>query len=101
MIGVGTLAIFLVAVLFQQAMDQAFLGGYDFWVALGVATALAAAFYSTRRPRGTQTSYYQPVRIRKLRQQFLSGEVTGIVLGFTSGPYLQRFRDANPTLLVG
>lgn len=100
MIGLGTVALFLAAILAQSAMDRNLLGGHDFWIALVVSTVLVAGFYAARRPHGQQTSYYQPIRIRKLRQRFASGEVTGIVLGFTNDLYMRRFREANARALA-
>ena len=100
MIGLWTVGLFLVVVIAQTAMDTSLFGGNDFWVALGFSTMLVCGFYGSRRPKGTQTSYYQPIRIRKLRQKFTSGEVTGIVLGFTSPSYVRRFRDANAAALA-
>jgi len=101
MIGLGTVALFLIAIIVQIAMDQSYFGGNDFWVSLAAASLFVGAFYATRRPHGSQTSYYQPIRVRKLRQKFTSGQVTGIVLGFTNGSYMQRFQSANTRLLAG
>jgi hypothetical protein len=95
MIGLSTVALFLVSISLQAAMDKNLLGGNDFWFALVVATLLVGSFYTSRKPRGGQTSYYQPIRIRKLRQKFTSGEVTGIVLGFTNGSYMSQFQELN------
>lgn len=100
MIGVSTAVLFLGATIGQMALETNLLGGYDFWIALGLAAMGVSGFYASRRPAGAQTSYYQPIRIRKLRQKFISGEVTGIVLGFTNALYLRRFRDANAVLGV-
>ena len=66
--------------------------------ALGMAGVLAAAalfaFYSRRKPREGQSSFYQPVRLLKLRQKSL-GEITGMVLGFTLPRYASRFSELN------
>ena len=40
-------------------------------------------FYSLRKPKGKQSSYYQPVRLKKVRQKFTGG-ITGYVLAFTN-----------------
>jgi len=98
-IGLCTVSLFLVAIIGQMAMDESLLGGNDFWLALGVSIVLVGGFYASRKPQGGQTSYYQPIRILKLRQTFTSGEVTGIVLGFTNGSYMRRFREVNLRLL--
>lgn len=100
MVGLWTVGLFLAAVLVQTAMDSSFFAGYDFWVALGVSTLIAGAYYGMRRPSGQQTSYYQPIRICKLRQKFTSGEVTGIVLGFTNPVYSRRFCEANTAAIT-
>jgi hypothetical protein len=42
-----------------------------------------------------QTSWYQPVRLVKMRQKFVSGTVVGYVFAFRSVPYRQRFAAAN------
>jgi hypothetical protein len=62
---------------------------------LVVSVGLVFAGYRLRRPRGTQTSWYQPVRLRKLRQRFVDGTITGIVIGFTCPAYLRCFAAAN------
>ena len=98
-IGVVTVSLFLLAIIAQMLLERSLLGGHDFWVSLAAASALVGAYYATRKPEGAQTSYYQPVRIRKLRQKFSSGEVTGIVLAFTNGAYMRRFREANAASL--
>lgn len=100
-IGLATVGLFLALVVAQIAMDESLFGGNDFWVALAMSALLVAGFYSLRRPRGTQSSYYQPVRIRKLRQKFASGEVTGIVLGFTNPIYGRRFQELNEASSAG
>lgn len=100
MIGLCTVALFLIVIISQIALDQSYFGGNDFWVSLAAASLFVGAFYATRRPHGSQTSYYQPIRIRKLRQKFTSGEVTGIILGFTNAPYMQRFQAVNARLLA-
>ena len=94
-VGMCTTALFLIAVAGQLALEKSLFGGHDFWVALLTSAVLVGGFYAARKPRDGQTSYYQPVRIRKLRQKFTTGEVTGIVLGFTSRPYMRRFQEAN------
>ncbi len=99
-VALGTVALFLALTTSQMALGTSLFGGYDFWVALGLAVLLVAGFRAWRRPEGMQTSHSQPVRIRKLRQKFSTGEVTGIVLGFTNPVYLRRFREANAASLA-
>ena len=99
-IAAGTMALFLAATVVQLALDRNLLGGNDFWVALALSSLLVGGFYASRRPRDGQTSYYQPIRIRKLRQKFASGEVTGMVLGFTNSSYMRRFQELNAESLA-
>ena len=50
--------------------------------------------YALRRPTGQQTSFEQPVRLRKVKQRF-TGEVTGYTLAFTQPDYAREFTAAN------
>jgi hypothetical protein len=50
--------------------------------------------YSLRKPKGRQTSYYQPIRLKKIRQKFTGG-ITGYVLAFTNNAYEQKFVSVN------
>lgn len=96
MIGLWTVGLVLAAVIGQTALEKSLFGGHDFWVALTASVVLVVGFYSgSRRPRGLQTSYYQPIRIRKLKQKFTTGEVNGIVVGFTNPAYMRRFQEMN------
>jgi len=51
-------------------------------------------FYSLFKPKGNQTSYYQPVRLKKVRQKFTGG-ITGYVLAFTNKAYERKFLSVN------
>jgi len=62
-----------------------------------VATVL---WYAVRRPNPHQSSYYQPVRITRLRQKFFSGMVRGIGFAFTSAVYRQQFESINETAIA-
>jgi hypothetical protein len=46
-----------------------------------------------------QTSYYQPVRIKKLDREFVSGAIKKIRFGFTNTEYLRDFNKANAQAL--
>ncbi len=50
--------------------------------------------YSLLKPKGNQTSYYQPVRLKKVRQKFTGG-ITGYVLAFTNNAYERKFVSVN------
>ncbi len=47
------------------------------------------------RPKGKQTSYFHPVRIRKLKREFVSGTVTAIRFAFTNPDYARVFANDN------
>lgn len=64
-------------------------------VAVVVGAAATIAWYLTRSPRLEQSSYYQPVRIVKLRQEFFSERVRGITFAFTNPTYASAFEGAN------
>ena len=51
-------------------------------------------FYSQKKPKGAQTSYFQPVRLKKVKQKF-SGEIIGYVIAFTNEVYKRKFISAN------
>ncbi len=69
-------------------------------VLAGLALVLVFGVYSLRRPRGAQTSWYQPVRLLKMRQRFLDGAIVGWVFGFTNLSYRQRFSAANAATIA-
>jgi hypothetical protein len=56
-------------------------------------------FYAFRRPMPGQTSYCQPVRLKKVRQRF-SGEIEGLVLNFTNKLYEREFRKVNSSAIA-
>lgn len=66
-----------------------------FWMLAALSAVLVFGGYALRRPRGAQTSWYQPVRLVKLRQRFTSGAITGYVFAFTNPTYRQLFASAN------
>lgn len=63
------------------------------------AFVLLWAFYAARRPRGNQTSYYQPVRLGKLKRGFVSGDIQGVGLRFTNLTYLRDFQQLNKAVI--
>lgn len=66
-------------------------------IAGGCALLLRLLFDRLRRPRPPQTSFYQPVRIRKVSLRFAAdrGQLAFLKLGFTNHEYLQVFTSAN------
>jgi len=50
-IGVVSVAFFLLMTIAQMLMERSVLGGYDFWVALALASLLVGAYYASRQPR--------------------------------------------------
>jgi hypothetical protein len=80
-IGIGTEAALL--------MEKGFI------ISAFAAGLFTAAWFLKSKPRQGQSSYYQPVRILKLRQEFLSGKVLGIRFGFTNEKYEREFSAMN------
>ena len=56
-----------------------------------IAAGLLFAFYSRRKPIEGQTSYYQRMRLMKLRQKF-SSKTTGMVFGFTNSAFATKLQ---------
>ena len=68
---------------------------------LAVAPALILAslglvmgFYRLRRKSPSQTSYYQPVRLKNTGHRW-PVDITGLELGFTNSAYASSFATAN------
>jgi hypothetical protein len=64
-------------------------------VALLFAACASLAWFAIGRPRGGQTSHFQPVRIPTLKREFVSGVVTAIGFSFTNKQYARAFYQAN------
>lgn len=47
------------------------------------------------RPKGKKTSYFHPVRIKKLKREFVSGTVTAIRFALTNPEYARAFTNEN------
>ncbi|MFZ6721715.1 hypothetical protein [Undibacterium sp. Ji49W] len=60
-----------------------------------LAAVPCAAMVLLMRPKGKQTSYFQPVRIPRLKQEFVSGAVTAIGFGFSNLAYAKAFALVN------
>lgn len=71
-----------------------------FWISIAIAIALSIVLWRLRRAKLPQTSFYQPVRIKKADvavSDFASGagRVVFMKLAFTNPDYLNVFRNAN------
>lgn len=92
---------FGVAVLGLMGVDELLysipaLSRYLLQLSLLIALTVFGLMLLWSQPRGRQTSYYQPVRIRKLRREFVSGKVTGIRFFFSNRNYAELFARRNP-----
>jgi uncharacterized protein (DUF983 family) len=56
-------------------------------------------WFERQKPTHPQTSYYQPVRLRRLKRSFLEGRIDRIDLGFTNPDVLRAFRTLNAPLI--
>jgi len=55
---------------------------------------LTFAFFSLRKPSGSQTSYYQPVTLKGVKQKFL-GDIVGVTLYCTNPDFAHRYTMLN------
>ena len=76
------------------------IAGHLVAVAAGLAVLTLLAVVLMSRPGAGQSSYFQPVRVSKLKREFLSGAVTGIGFKFSNRDYAQAFRAANQDALA-
>lgn len=69
----------------------------QYLVAISVATTalLIGLLLTISRPKGKQTSYFHPVRIKKLKREFVSGTVTAVRFAFTNPEYARAFVSEN------
>jgi len=93
--GLFYFAVFAVLMLSGIALDSESLLDNTGLLSGVLSLVITVLWYGTRQPEPGQSSYYQPVRITRLRQKFLSGTVRGIVFGFTNSAYLRRFESLN------
>jgi hypothetical protein len=66
---------------------------------IALSFALVAAFYAQRRPIGSQTSYYQPVKLKNTGHKW-PVDITGLELAFTNKLFAERFANANQTAIA-
>lgn len=71
------------------------LSEYLISLSAAVATALTVTLVLVARPKGKQTSYSHPVRLSKLKREFISGKVVGIRFRFSNRDYAQLFSSHN------
>ncbi|MBN2527508.1 MAG: hypothetical protein JXR76_14030 [Deltaproteobacteria bacterium] len=65
------------------------------WVSLGITFVLMGRFIISQRPRGNQSSYFQPVRIAFARNDRIGGKVSELKLKITNDAYRNRFCELN------
>jgi len=78
----------------SSAITQAVPTGMVLPALIVLSLGVVFGIYSLFKPKGKQTSYYQPVRLKKVRQKFTGG-ITGYVLAFTNAAYERKFVSAN------
>jgi len=82
-----------------MALDMRWLVAHFYTISIPLAIAFIFFFYLRRRPKGDQTSFYQPVRINKLKQEFVSGMITAIHLTFTNVSFAKEFFKQNKKII--
>jgi hypothetical protein len=65
------------------------------------APSALGVFYSLRRPKGSQTSFYQPVRLGKLQRTFVTGQIQSIGFSVTNDAYLRELESVNVGAIPG
>jgi hypothetical protein len=60
-----------------------------------ISGIVVSSYYYLKKPLEFQSSYYQPIRLKKVNQKFASGKIVGITLKFTNEKYSEIFRSAN------
>jgi hypothetical protein len=61
---------------------------------VSLSVAVVGGFFALRRPAGTQTSYYQPVKLAHTGHKW-PADLTGLELAFTNRQFAERFARAN------
>jgi hypothetical protein len=90
----GAATFVLMAVTTNQ-IQNAFVQGHIWLVSILAGGGASALWFGLRRPRLSQTSFYQPVRVKKLKRKFRDGEIRSMTLGFTNEEYLEAFSQLN------
>lgn len=88
-----------VLILVGDLLHSTFIAAYLAPLAAVIALVFTASFYVFRKPGAGQTSYYQPVRVTKLGQEFVSGKVKMIRLMFTNSEYRSEFMRSNESAI--
>lgn len=92
LIFIAFLGAFLLILVFTE---HPVLGQHPLSFSTVFAALSIASISALMRPRPGQSSYFQPVRIRKLYQEFLSGDVKKIRFGFSQPRYATAFVNLN------
>lgn len=88
-------AALVLIVIGDLVLHSAALANYLLPLSLALAAMATLVWIAISRPKGKQTSYFQPVRIPKLKQEFVSGAVTAIGFSFSNTDYARAFISAN------
>lgn len=91
-------ALMLIVVLVPNDLGM-FLPGFYLPLVIGIVSlSLSFFLYSLRRIQPPQTSFYQPVTLKGLKQKF-SGDIVGITLKFSNALYADKFATLNRVLV--
>jgi hypothetical protein len=69
------------------------------WISAVLALATTFGFYAIRKAAPPQTSYYQPVTLKMVKQEF-SGAVIGMTLHCSNSSFARHFSDVNRDILA-
>lgn len=90
-----SLAALAVAMAIGMAFDSLPILDNAGMVSVPVGIVVVGVWYSTRRKAPGQSSFYQPVRITRLRRELLSDQVRGVRFLMTNSLYAERFKALN------
>jgi hypothetical protein len=91
-------ALFLLAFIVPVDMSPS-IGSHLPAISAVLALALTFGFYSLRRAAPPQTSYYQPVTLKAVKQEF-SGAVVGVTLQCSHSMFAKSFSAVNREALA-
>ena len=66
---------------------------------VAISLLIVLGFFFLRRPAGDQTSYYQPVILKKTGHKW-PADITGLELAFTNPEYAKKFVLANESVIA-
>jgi hypothetical protein len=77
----------------EGKLGDSFVTRHCFFLSVVFGCILSMLWFRLKRPKPPQTSYYQPIRVKRLQSH--GGEIHSMTLGFTNAAYLRSFHRVN------